>query len=75
MEAFSIEIINKNSKNILTIVGDLNLNLLYYNVNAKVKPKNIPLISKPTRISKTNATTIDHINTNNYLETCIKQEY
>ena len=32
----------------------------------------IPLISKPTRIFKTNATIIDHINTNNFLETDIK---
>ena len=32
----------------------------------------IPLIWKPTRISKTNATIIDHINTNNLLETDIK---
>ena len=43
------------------IVGDLNLNLLDYNVNAKVKTYAnllfqkyfIPLISKPTKISKT----------------------
>ena len=34
------------------------------------------IILKPTRISKTNATVIDHINTSNFLETdkkrCIK---
>ena len=57
----------------------MNLNLLDYNVNAKVKTYAnllfqkyfIPLISKPTKISKTNAT-IDHINTNNFLEIDIK---
>ena len=65
------------------IVGDLNLNPLDYNVNAKVKTHEnllfrnsyIQLISKPTRNSKMNATIFDHINTNNFLETDIKQEY
>ena len=56
------------------IVSDLNSNLLDCNVNAKVKTyinllfqnNYIPLILKPTRISKTNATIVDHINTNNF---------
>ena len=33
------------------------------------------VISKPTRISKMNATIIDHINANNFLENDIKHEY
>ena len=32
----------------------------------------MPLISKPTKIFKTNTAIIDHINTNNFLETDIK---
>ena len=56
------------------IVSDLNSNLLDCHVNAKVKTdvkllfqnNYVPLISKPTRISKTNATIIDHIYTNNF---------
>ena len=48
--------------------------------NAKLKPyvkllfqnNYIPLILKPTRISKMNATIIDHISTNNTLEIYIK---
>ena len=58
----------------------MNLNLHDYNVNAKVKTyvnfffqnNYIPIISKPTRISKTNATIINHINTNNFPETDLK---
>ena len=41
------------------------MNLLFQN-------NYIPLIWKPTRIYKTNATIIDHIKTNNLLETDIK---
>ena len=32
----------------------------------------VPVISKPTKTSKANAIIIDHINTNNFLETYIK---
>ena len=57
------------------ITGDLNLNLLDYKTNAKVKSylnlifshSFIPLINKPTRISKNNATVIDHILTNTFI--------
>ena len=107
IESLSIEIINKNKKNIIVnvtyrqpagntnvfedsfknilstkkdskksiyITGDLNLNLLDYKTNAKVKSylnlifshNFIPLINKPTRISKNNATIIDHILTNTF---------
>ena len=59
------------------MVGDLNLNLLDYRTNTKVKDclnltfQNflIPVINKPTRITKTNATLIDHILTNDFVNT------
>ena len=65
----------KNKKSYL--VGDLNRNLLGHKTNTKVKDylyltfKNflIPLINKPTRMTKTNATLIHHIATNNFLNT------
>ena len=107
-ESLVIEIINKNSKNVVInaqyrqpagdfkqnktylenffnkikspnkaiyIVGDTNLNLIDYKTNIKVKnylnllfQKNfIPVINKPTRVSRNNATIIDHINTNHFL--------
>ena len=57
------------------ITGDFNLNLLDYKTNAKVKSylnmifshSFIPLINKPTRISKNNATVIDHLLTNKFI--------
>ena len=53
----------------------MNLNLLDYKDNAKVKSyldlilshSFVPLINKPTRVSKKNATVIDHILTNSYI--------
>ena len=59
------------------LVGDLNRNLLGDKINTKVKDylyltfKNflIPLMNKPTRIPKANATLIHHIATNNSLNT------
>ena len=57
------------------MVGDTNLNLIDYETNIKVKnrldllfQKNfIPVINKLTRVSRNNATIIDHINTNHFL--------
>ena len=64
----------KNSKKAIYIVGDTNLNLIDYETNIKVKYLNllfqknfIPVINKPTRVSRNNATIIDHINTNHFL--------
>ena len=67
----------KNNGEDLYIVGDMNLNLLDHRSNSKVKEylnivsQNllIPLINKPTRVSKSNATIIDHILTNSFLNT------
>ena len=64
---------NKNSY----LVGDLNLNLLDYSINTTVKDylhvttENllIPVINKVTKITKTNAILIDHILTNNFVNT------
>ena len=57
------------------IVFDTNLNLIDYETNIKVEnclnllvQKNfISFINKPTRVSRSNATKIDHINTNHFL--------
>ena len=65
----------KHKNNPIYITGDLNLNLLDYNSNAKVKSylniifahSFIPLINKPTRISRNNATIIDHLLTNTFI--------
>ena len=67
----------KNKRKDLYIVGDLNLKLLDYSTNSKVTDylnivfQNllIPMIYKPTRASKSNATIIDHILTNSFLNT------
>ena len=66
---------SKNKKSYL--VGYLNLNLLDRKTNTKIKDylnltfQNflIPAINKPTRITKTNATLIDHILTNDFVNT------
>ena len=59
------------------MVGDLNLNLLDHRTNINVKDNInlifqnflIPVINKPTRITKTNATLIDPILTNDFVNT------
>ena len=56
-------------------MGDTNLNLIDYETNIKVKnylnllfQKNfIPVTNKPARVSRNDATIIDHINTNHFL--------
>ena len=66
---------NYNNKPIY-ITGDFNLNLLDYKSSSKVKSylnilfshNFIPIINKPTRISKNNATLIDHILTNSFMK-------
>ena len=65
----------KNKKSYL--VGDSNLDLIDHRANRKVKDNLslilqnflIPLINKLTRVTKANATLIDHILTNDFLET------
>ena len=54
------------------LIGDFNLNVLDYETNTKVKKKFnlifqhglIPVINKPTRVTRKSATAIDHIITN-----------
>ena len=65
----------KNSNKAIYIVGNTNLNLIDYETNIKVKNYLNQLfqkiftavINKPTRVSQNNATIIDHINTNHFL--------
>ena len=65
----------KNSNKAIYILDDKNLNLIDYEANIKVKnylnllfqKHFIPVINKPTRVSRNNATIIDHINTNHFL--------
>ena len=107
-EIFSIEIENKNSKNMVIsgvykapcadfklfktdfkeiitkvspnksffLAGDFNINSLDYSTNSTVKQffnlafRNslIPLINRPTRVSRKTATCIDHILTNSFID-------
>ena len=61
------------------LVGDFNLNVLDYESNTKVKNffnlifqhSLIPVINKPTRVTKKSATAIDHIITNSFLNSNI----
>ena len=65
----------KNSNKAIYVVSDTNPNFIYYDTNIKVKnylsllfQKNfIPVINKITKVSRNNATIIDHINTNHFL--------
>ena len=58
------------------LVGDLNLNLIDYQSNAKVRNfvnllfqhSLVPIINKPTRVTKNNATLIDYIVTNSFTD-------
>ena len=58
------------------LVGDLNLNLIDYQSNAKVRDfvnlifqhSLVPMVNKPTRVTKNNATLIDYIITNSFMD-------
>ena len=58
------------------IVGDLNLNLSDYESNAKVRDfvnlifqhSLVTIVNKPTRVTKHNATLIDYIITNSFID-------
>ena len=58
------------------LVGDLNLNLIDYQSNAKVRDyvnlifqhSLVPIVNKPTRVAKNNATLIDYIITNSFMD-------
>ena len=57
------------------LLGDFNLNVLEYDTNTKVKGflnllfqnSFIPVINKPTRVTRNTATAIDHIITNSFI--------
>ena len=76
-ETYLENFLNKMEKSnkAIYVVGDTNLNLIDYEMNIKVKnylnllfQKNfIPVINKPTRVSRNNVTIIDHININHFL--------
>ena len=65
----------KNSNKTIYVVGDANLNLIDYKRNIKVKnylnllfqKDFIPVKNKPTRVSRNNATILEHITTNHFL--------
>ena len=71
---------NKSACKTMYLVGDFNLNVLDYKINKKIQNffdlifqhGLIPIINKPTRITKRNATAIDHIITNSYLSSKLK---
>ena len=66
---------NMANNKLLYLVGDLNLNIIDFECNTKIKNffnlvfehGLVPVINKPTRITKKRATAIDHIITNSYL--------
>ena len=73
-ENFLKDVFNKtkNSNKMLHIAGDFNMDLLDYEKCKKVQEflnliyenSMIPIINKPTRVTRQNATTIDYILTN-----------
>ena len=73
--------IGRNNKD-LFLVGNFNINVLDYEKNAKVKSfvniafqnSIIPVNNKPTRVTRTNSTVINHILTNAFLNKQIKME-
>ena len=81
-ETFFNSLLSKTTntnKNLVT-VGDFNLNLLDYSQNNKVKNyvnklfqhNLLPMINKPTRVSRKSISIIDHINTNFYFHSNVK---
>ena len=70
----------QNSNKNLHIAGDFNLNLLDHDSNKKVhdflniiyRNSMIPTINKPTRVTRTIATAIDHILTNCFIDRTFK---
>ena len=58
------------------LVGDLNLNLINYHSDPKVRNfvnlifqhNLVPIVNKPTRVTKNNATLIDYIITNSFID-------
>ena len=72
---------NKSSFNkSVYFIGDININIFDYDVNKHInnffnvffQSGYIPLINKPTRVTKNSATSIDQIFTNEFLTTKIK---
>ena len=71
---------NKSACKTMYLVDDFNLNVLEYKINKKnqnffdliFQHGLIPIINKPTRVIKPNATAIDHIITNTYLSSNLK---
>ena len=71
--------IRRNYKD-LYLVGNFNINILGYEINVKIRNfvniafeiTLIPLSNKPTRVTRTNTTAIDHIRTNGFLNKQIK---
>ena len=69
-------LICKNQEKPLFLVGDLNINSLDYSINTNVRDffnlifQNgiFPLINRPTRVTKSSATIIDHVLTNTIID-------
>ena len=65
---------SKTTDKTFFLVGDLNLNLIEYQSNVKVRNfvnlifqhSVVPIVNKPTRVTKNNATLIDYIITNSF---------
>ena len=66
----------KTTDKICFLVGDFNLNLIDYQSNGKVRDfvnlifqhSLVPIVNKPTRVTKNNATLNDYIITNSFMD-------
>ena len=71
-----LEILNKGNKESV-VMGDFNIDLLQFNkrnladdvINSTFSQSLVPVITKPTRVTHTSGTLIDHIYTNNVTST------
>ena len=76
-EIYLKQFLHKSENKTSYLVGDFNLNLSDHRTNTMVKDylnltfQNflIPVINKPTRVTKANATLVNHILTNDFLDT------
>ena len=83
-ETFIVKLLSfvKNANKNLHIAGNFNLNLLDHESNKKVhdffntiyRNGMIPTINKPTRVTRTTATAIDHVLTNSFIDRNFKSE-
>ena len=67
-------VICKNHGKPLFLVGDLNINSLDYSINTNILDffSVFPLVNRPTRVTKSSATIIDHVLTNTIIDSKVQ---